>query len=102
MSDSQKPPREWWLQIGTYEDLVLEKDDLDFGEAPADAIHVIERSAYDQLMQQALAMREALCNLANHTGLEWCQICDDSPQHCGLGDARQALEQFDAFMRGIE
>lgn len=99
MSDSQKP-REWtgvksivheWSDEGQSK-TIYEPDSLGA---------VVEKSGYDALLQQALAMREALKRAADNIG-PLCIYPEEAAERHGSLETKaayKALEQFDEFMK---
>lgn len=101
MSDSQKPPREIWVtKSGT--DPIVKGLAYVHECAHPNTTNFIDKQSYDQLMQQALAMREALAEMSESVVNN--DIPDFGQRQKAYADwlkesATQALEQFDEFIK---
>jgi hypothetical protein len=66
----------------------------DFRSLPVD-ISEVEFSFYKDtmwLLERVKKLTEALQNLCDHCGNDWCSVCDDHSGNCELGISRKALE----------
>ncbi len=109
---SKKAPREFWINQSRCNGKAKAYDTLEntWGDTQHNdtIIHVVEFSAYKDLKQQALLMREALAFYAdvstwNNSTREniYPPISRDADDEQSVpgNKARQALEQFDEFMK---